>query len=432
VLTSKKYRIPENFSLREKIVSWLGKHEVFCILDSQSELITKHQFSFSKYEMIVAAGIENVISSALGHSLEDIDTIFSNDPDWYIGYFSYDLKNSIEHLQSKNLCFIEWPDFFFFKPKYLVLVGNHEIEVMVSGNSGTTADKLWSEIKSAPPARNKPTHSPIKVNARLSKDDYIERVELLKQHIHRGDIYEANFCQEFFASAEFDSLEAFLKMHKQSPAPFSCLLRINTNYLLSASPERFLQKTGQHIISQPIKGTARRGKDFGEDHTLKAELIDSKKERSENIMIVDLVRNDLSKIARANSVHVDELCGIYSFEHVHQMISTISAKLNTFSIHKIIRATFPMGSMTGAPKLNALKLAEKYETTKRGIYSGAVGYISPSKDFDFNVVIRSLQYNAENKYLSYMVGGAITSLSDAEMEYEECLVKARAMEALLK
>jgi para-aminobenzoate synthetase component 1 len=254
----------------------------------------------------------------------------------------------------------------------------------------------------------------------------------LQQHIHRGDIYEVNFCQEFYATVKFSPEQAYLKLQKYSPAPYSCILKLNKNYLLAASPERFLKKTGKKIISQPIKGTSERNSNPKKDTLLKESLRTSPKERSENIMIVDLVRNDLSRIAEPGSVNVDELCGVYSFEHVHQMISSISATLTTDSINQIIRATFPMGSMTGAPKLNALKLAEDFEPVKRGIYSGAVGYITPEKDFDFNVVIRCIQYNVENMYLSYMVGGAITSLSIAEDEYKECLIKARAMEVLLR
>ena len=150
-------------------------------------------------------------------------------------------------------------------------------------------------------------------------------------------------------------------------------------------------------------------------------------------MIVDLVRNDLSRIAKKDSVKVDELFGVYTFDQVHHMISTISCELREDKgLKDVFEATFPMGSMTGAPKIRAMELIEKFEQTKRGLYSGAVGYISPEGDFDFNVVIRSMQYNALNKYLSFMVGGAITIGSDAELEYEECLVKAKALFEVLE
>ncbi|MCW9041190.1 MAG: anthranilate synthase component I family protein, partial [Flavobacteriales bacterium] len=222
-------------------------------------------------------------------------------------------------------------------------------------------------------------------------------------------------------------------LNKKSPTPFSCFVKQDDKYLLCASPERFIQKTGNDIISQPIKGTIKRGKDQQEDEQLKKVLFNDQKERSENIMIVDLVRNDLSKIAQKNSVKVDELCGIYTFPQVHQMISTVRAivKENT-TFEEIIQALFPMGSMTGAPKISAMQLIEKYEATRRGIYSGTVGYITPEKNVDFNVVIRSITYNDSLKYLSFMVGGAITALSIPEKEYEECLLKAKAMMEVLK
>jgi para-aminobenzoate synthetase component 1 len=204
-------------------------------------------------------------------------------------------------------------------------------------------------------------------------------------------------------------------------------------FLLSASPERFIKKVGKKIISQPIKGTARRGANEEEDKQIKHHLFNDPKERAENIMIVDLVRNDLSRTADKGSVIVEELCGIYTFPQVHQMISTVVSELRE-DVHFIeaIRQCFPMGSMTGAPKVRAMKLIEKYESTKRGLFSGAVGYITPEGDFDFNVVIRSILYNARNHYLSFMVGGAITMQAEAEKEYEECMLKAKAIMRVLK
>lgn len=166
---------------------------------------------------------------------------------------------------------------------------------------------------------------------------------------------------------------------------------------------------------------------------LKNDLAKDEKERSENIMIVDLVRNDLSKTAVKGSVKVEELCKVYSFDQVHQMISTVTSQIeeNTHPID-VIKSTFPMGSMTGAPKISAMKIIENLEETKRGLYSGAVGYITPRGDFDFNVVIRSILYNHTQKYISFSVGSAITSKSDPLKEYEECLVKAKAMHEVLQ
>ena len=243
-----------------------------------------------------------------------------------------------------------------------------------------------------------------------------------------------NFCYELFnENVEIDLFETYKKLNKLTNAPFSCFGNFNNKYILSASPERYIRKTRQQITSQPIKGTIARGVDEMTDLTQIENLKNNQKERSENIMIVDLVRNDLSKIAAKNSVKVEELCGIYTFETVHQMISAVSATIKPhITFLDILKATFPMGSMTGAPKIRAMELIEKYESTKRGVYSGCVGYVKPDGDFDFNVIIRTLLYNSKKKYLSCMVGGAITSKSNEKEEYQETLLKAKALLQALK
>jgi len=253
-------------------------------------------------------------------------------------------------------------------------------------------------------------------------------------HIHIGDMYEANFCMEFYAeNAVIDPQEKFRKLNEISQAPFSVFFKNHKHFLLSASPERYLKKVGETIISQPIKGTSKRAADPVEDEESKATLASDEKERAENIMITDLVRNDLSHTAQKGSVEVKELCGIYSFLQVHQMISTVVSKLDKqYSAVDVLKSTFPMGSMTGAPKISVMKIIENVEETKRGLYSGAVGYFTPESDFDFNVVIRSILYNQEKQYVSFSVGSAITSKSVPEKEYEECLLKARAMHEVLR
>ena len=210
--------------------------------------------------------------------------------------------------------------------------------------------------------------------------------------------------------------------------PFASFYKQNQNVLMGASPERYLCKRGDKLYSQPIKGTYRRGKNPEEDKQLKTALRDDLKEQTENVMIVDLVRNDLSRTAAKSSVKVEELFGMYTFPQVHQLISTVSSTLKS-DVHftEAIRCSYPMGSMTGAPKISAMKLIDQYEKTKRELYSGSVGYIDPYGNFDFNVVIRSLLYDTQKQYLSLTVGGAITNQSDAEKEYEECLLKAKAI-----
>jgi para-aminobenzoate synthetase component 1 len=274
----------------------------------------------------------------------------------------------------------------------------------------------------------------VKIQQRISKEEYLSKVNNMLDYIHRGDIYEANFCMEFFAeNAVINPLEKFQKLNEISQPPFAVFFKNNKHFLLSATPERYLRKEGETLISQPIKGTAKRFVEAVEDEKSKQELASDPKERAENIMITDLVRNDLSRTAQKGSVHVDELCGIYSFLQVHQMISTISSKLDPkYSLVDALKLTFPMGSMTGAPKISVMKIIDDLEETKRGLYSGAIGYFTPEADFDFNVVIRSILYNQENQYLSFSVGSAITSLSIPENEYEECLLKAKAMLEVLE
>ena len=280
-------------------------------------------------------------------------------------------------------------------------------------------------------------HAPwtINIEARISKEEYISTIEKLLAHIKRGDCYEINYCQEFFATDVItDPLHLYTQLTAISPNPFSCFYKLADKYVLCASPERYIQKKGTHILSQPIKGTFQRDPfNAAADNELKLQLQQSEKDKSENVMVVDLVRNDLSRVCKEGTVKVEELFGVYSFPQVHQMISTITGELkNGVDLSEIIKASFPMGSMTGAPKRRVMELIEQYEKTKRGIYSGAVGYISPEKDFDFNVVIRSILYNATEKYLSYLVGGGITFYSDAEKEYAECLLKAEAIKKVLQ
>ena len=354
--------------------------------------------------------------------------------DWKFGFVSYDYKNSIENLSSDNHDGVGFPEMNFFTPDLMFQMGDRNVEVYFNPVR-YTEDEIYNLVSEFQYQEIEETDfEEIYVRSRISKDTYIHNVKALKNHIQRGDIYEVNYCQEFFSEqVDIDPLMYYFKLNELSPTPYSCFMKHEDKYLISASPERFIRKKGDRIVSEPIKGTIRRGTDEQEDEELKNVLQNDRKERSENIMIVDLVRNDLSKIAKKGSVKVDELCGIYTFPQVHQMISTVSAELKPdVDFDDIIRATFPMGSMTGAPKIRAMELIEEYEETKRGLYSGTVGYIDPEGDFDFNVIIRSLIYNRTNKYLSFIVGGAITSLSDPEKEYEECLLKAKAMLNVLK
>jgi para-aminobenzoate synthetase component 1 len=273
------------------------------------------------------------------------------------------------------------------------------------------------------------------IRSRISKEEYLNLIGKLQQHILAGDCYEINYCQEFFIeSVSLDPLELYRALTIISPSPFSAYYSVDNRFLICASPERFLKRSGENILSQPIKGTA--GRDLenpAHDKFLRTTLANSEKERAENVMVVDLVRNDLSKICKRDTVFVSELFGIYSFPQVHQMISTIVGKTRPdLYWTDMVARTFPMGSMTGAPKKRVLELIEQYEKSKRGLFSGALGYVKPNQDFDFNVVIRSLLYNRTRQYLAYFAGSGITFNSDPEKEYEECLLKVAAFGKIIK
>lgn len=341
---------------------------------------------------------------------------------------SYDLKLKIQGLESSNRDSQNYPLATLWVPKTVVAIENEKIKDYLIGEESNENEAFVSDFFDD--SQSIEFKLDAKFKARLTKEVYLNQVNDLKNEIQQGNIYEVNFCQEFFAEkVELKyPIQAYFKLNQLTKAPFSCYSSLGNFEIFSGSPERYIKKEGLKLISQPIKGTAKRGQSKEEDLRLKERLLADPKERAENVMIVDLVRNDLSKIARKNSVKVDELFGIYSFETVHQMISTISCEVEeTTSFTDVLKATFPMGSMTGAPKHSAMKLIEKHENFKRGIYSGAIGYIAPNGDFDFNVVIRTLIYNRETKYLSCPVGGAITIQSSPEAEYEECNIKVQSI-----
>ena len=345
------------------------------------------------------------------------------------------MKNDIELLKSNNFDGLHFPDLYFFQPKRIFLFTNAGVEIQYLNCVEEELETDWKNILNQDiNAYKLKNRSTLKILSRTSKENYFNKLNKILEYIQRGDIYESNFCQEFYSeNTKIDPLSTFTYLNKISKPPFATFLRLGNLYALSASPERYISKNGNTVISQPIKGTAKRLVDEIEDEKLRLHLENDQKERSENIMITDLVRNDLSKFANKGSVKVDELCKIYSFEQVHQMISTVTCQVDkSLSPVYMIRETFPMGSMTGAPKISAMNIIEELEDSKRGLYSGAVGYFNPHGDFDFNVIIRSILYNASNNYISFSVGSAITAKSIPENEYEECLIKAKAMRTALE
>ncbi len=412
---------------KEKALRWAQQFEEITWLDSNNPNLNKSEFNQSEFDSLLAV---DSLSSLTTDKFEEIKSYQASTNDFIFGYFAYDLKNDIENLQSKNFDGIDFPNAHFFQPKRIISIKGEVANFFYIDESLIETDIL--EIEKTEVSKNSNSEKTT-IQSRISKDEYLKKVSKALDYIHRGDIYEMNLCQEFYAeNVTLDTAETYSKLNKISTPPFATFFKLKDKYLLSASPERFLKRKRKEVISQPIKGTVKRGLSLMEDLDLKKKLAQDPKEQSENIMIVDLVRNDLSKLANKGSVKVEELCKVYTFKQVHQLISTIRAEIDLdINSVDLIKSLFPMGSMTGAPKVSAMKIIEELEETKRGIYSGAVGYFTPNGNFDFNVVIRSIAYNATNKYISLSVGGAITAKSNPEREYEECLLKAKAMRDVL-
>ncbi|GAB2983186.1 anthranilate synthase component I family protein [Mucilaginibacter puniceus] len=413
-------QVADPLIFKQKALIWAASFNAVCYLDSNN-----FNDPYSKFDTLIAAGVKDSIVANANTAFDALAQFKANNPGWLTGFFSYDLKNEIEKLSSINPDHLHFPDLCFFAPEYLILINGNEVEVIADH-----ADDIFNTIEQQNLSASEANH--ITLQSRLSRDEYISIVNKIKEHITRGDIYVTNFCQEFFANATINPVEVFLHLNEISPNPFGTFFKWEDKYILCASPERFLAKRGDKLISQPIKGTAKRGATEAEDEVIKQELRNHAKELQENVMIVDLVRNDLTRSAKQGTVKTEELFGIHSFSQVHQMVSTIVCELQEdISPVQAIKNTFPMGSMTGAPKISSMQLMEQYEHSKRGVYSGAIGYFSPDDDFDFNVVIRTLLYNQSEKYLSFHVGSAITYHADAEKEYEECLLKAKAIMEVL-
>jgi para-aminobenzoate synthetase component 1 len=344
----------------------------------------------------------------------------------HCGFVTYDVKNELEDLRSQNFAGLAWPALHFFQPE-TCLRWLGDALLLEGQTAGVLAAILATEVPAAP----RPTVPTLR--PRLPRAEYLRAVEAVREDILNGEVYELNLCQEFYAErVALDPVAVFGRLNAASPAPYAGFLRYHDHYLLCASPELFIAKEQSVITSQPIKGTRRRGATPADDEQQRLALLHDEKERAENLMIVDLVRNDLARVARTGTVRVPELFGTYGFRHVWQLISTVQAELRPgVGLADILRATFPMGSMTGAPKIRAMQLIEQYEASQRGLYSGSFGYVLPGGDFTFNVVIRSLHYRADTGYLSLQVGSAITYDSVPEQEYAECLLKAHGVLAAL-
>jgi para-aminobenzoate synthetase component 1 len=420
--------LPDSDSFKVKALQWANHFKTACLLDSNSY---PHKDYKSKDWMLAIDAVREMHGSS-ENAFEDLQQFRQEVQTTIFGFFSYDLKNQIEKLSSNNYDGIKFPDMYFFQPRYLFEIAGDKLTVNRNYPETFHLIELISEIKTE--ANPSSSASPLPLHSRTPKKKYLENVAKIQKQIEAGDYYELNYCNEFYAEGvSINPVEVFIKLNDRAKTPFSCFFKLEDKFLLSASPERFLKKEGNELIAQPIKGTIKKGKTTEENRALQLELQNDAKERAENIMIVDLMRNDLSKSSKVGSVRVKELCGIYEFTSVNQMISTICSQIDD-GVDGVdaIKNAFPMGSMTGAPKVEVMENIERYEDARRGLYSGAVGYIDAKDDFDFNVVIRSILYNSTAKYLSIQVGGAITFYSVPEKEYQEILLKAKGLVEVLE
>lgn len=427
---SEQYNIAEGqyATLRGKMLNWSKQYDIFLFLDSN-----EFEDKYGRYECLLAVGSVHDIAGNEGDMLAALQATHDKDKDWLFGHITYNYKNNLEpKLSSAKPAKTGWDALHFFCPAIVCHI-NRQKDTLTIESVTEEPEDVYRKIRYSDADLNISVKE-ISFTPRTDKETYLENVGRLRTHIKEGDCYEVNYCCEGYSEGQWiKPLDVYRALNTLSPAPFSAFYRNHNKYLICASIERYLQKQGDAVVSQPIKGTARRDINRELDKQVKENLANSIKDRAENLMIVDLVRNDLARCSEPGSVNVDELCKIYTFSQVHQMISTISAKMkHETAFTDAIRYSFPMGSMTGAPKIKVMELIERYEDANRELYSGTVGYIDPSGNFDFNVIIRSIFYNASTDYLSYQTGGAITYDSDPEMEWEEMRLKAWALEKVFK
>lgn len=420
---SQTYQIKNKREFINRMLNWADRFGIFVFMDGNG---------FDKarsFPTILAAGVRRSVDASSADPFNELEAIQEQSPGWLFGHLGYDFSVVKGQTSSKREPFVHFPELFFFEPEVLIKIEDNHVEFVDTGNAPALLDQIMNTSEKVEQPERK-----IEVKNRISKQEYIDTLQRLKVHLQAGDCYEINYCQEFYAeSANINPLATYMELMQKSPAPFSALYKYQGKYCICASPERFILKKDHKVISQPMKGTIKRSHDAAEDEENRHRLEKSEKDRSENIMIVDLVRNDLSRFCIPGSVKVDELCAVHSFPNVHQMISTISGQLSPETQWTdVLSNCFPMGSMTGAPKKKVMELTEQYEAMARGLYSGSIGYISPDSDMDFNVVIRSIFYDDENRHLSFCAGGGITVGSDPDTEYEESLLKARAIKELLE
>ena len=423
IIDTATLRVKDIRDLKIKMLNWANRFNIFCFLDNNG-----YSFEDPGFECMLAVGEVRSFRFTKEKTFPELQQFFDASPSWLFGHLGYNAAGNAYSATNKTE--EGFGPGFFFEPQIILRISGEELEIL---KTDIGSEILIADLINSPAELQKNT-AVQNIKPTASREEYIESIAKLKHHIQRGDCYEINFCQKFIAvDAVINPVRAYIDLATLSPAPFAALYKLNSHYCVCASPERFLQKTGQKLISQPIKGTAVRDHSSAETDKLNKEyLLSSAKEKSENVMVADLVRNDLSMVCEKDSVKVKELCGIYSFPQVYQMITTIEGTLSKGkSFTEAIEACYPMGSMTGAPKQKVMELIESYETGNRGLFSGSIGYITPTGNFDFNVVIRSLFGNSHKNSLSFFAGSGITFYSNAADEYDECMAKASAIFKIL-
>jgi para-aminobenzoate synthetase component I len=427
--SEKTFQVKHLDNLKEKIFRYVTKNNFGTFLDSNSH---NSQDKYSKYDLLAATDPIDILTLEANATDEQIFSKINNfiKGSWVFGTIAYDFKNHIEDLSSNNTDYLSFPDLLLFKPATIFRLKSDQLTIISTLDPNSVFDQLC-KIEVLNDVRKSKMHS---IMVSDTHEQYLNQISKIKHKIRDGDIYELNYCQAFYADGIIENpAHLFEELNNNMGSPFSVYFQAYDYHLLCMSPERYICKRTEKVISQPIKGTIRRGINEKEDELLKIRLANSEKDRAENVMIVDLVRNDFSRVCIPGSVVVEELFGIHTFRRVIQMISTVSGRLKEgYGFAELLRASFPMGSMTGAPKIRSMELIEEFESFKRSWYSGSFGYLEPNGDFDFNVIIRSIIYNSKNARIVFPAGGAIVFDSDQEEEYQETLLKINPISEFLK
>ena len=421
-------------------------------LDSSKEdkLLSKYSFiGLNPYKKFVSKGRKVLIDNEIYNDVDPFEELeklinsykldFNSDIPFVsgtIGYFSYDMGRILEKLPDTSSEDFSIPDsiFIFFDNLIIFDLHNRKTYITAIGQieeatrSTLRIEKCLEDYKEEQPIKLEDSNSIFFSN--FNKDDYEKSVSLLKNYIRSGDVYIANMTRQIWCDNIEDPFKIYQKLRSSNRAPFSAYMNFKDFQVISSSPERFLSITDGLVQTRPIKGTRPRGKNYEEDKKNKNELMNSEKDKSELLMIVDLERNDLSKVCKINSVKVTELFKLEEYETVFHLVATIEGKLkeNVSSV-KCIRECFPGGSITGAPKIRAMEIIEELEKLKRNIYTGSIGYFDLRGNSDFNIVIRTIVKKDNKAYLG--VGGGITWESIEEDEWFETIDKAKALMGVL-